>query len=340
MRILIVQTAFIGDVILCTPMIKSLVDAGHEVGFVLKPEASNLLEKDDSLSQLHIYDKRGRDRGIKGFTRMLKVIKNCDYETALVPHRSIRSALLVKASGIQKTIGFDKSAGSWLFTDKIVYRQDHHEVIRNHSLLEPLGITGEPPPPYLNFSLEDIEKAEEALTVWGVDDVETLIAFGPGSKWLTKQWGEENFKGLAKLILKESDCRIICFGGNEDIGLCDSIASIDKKRIHNSAGMFSLRESAAALRKIKMAFSNDNGFMHLSVAADVPVVAIFGPTVPEFGFSPWGEKHVISGINLECRPCRIHGSEKCPEKHFKCMKELTPEMVFEKSRSIIDGNIE
>ena len=76
--------------------------------------------------------------------------------------------------------------------------------------------------------------------------------------------------------------------------------------------------------------SNDNGFMHLSAAARTPVAAIFGPTAPEFGFAPWGEDHTVIGKkDLYCRPCRIHGSEKCPEKHFKCMLELAPEEVLE-----------
>ncbi|MCP4724444.1 MAG: glycosyltransferase family 9 protein [bacterium] len=336
MKILIVQTAFIGDVVLCTPMIKSLKGAGHEAGFVLKPEASNLLEKDASLSHLHIYDKRGRDRGVKGFSRVLSELKKCEYDAAVVPHRSIRSAMLVKAAGICKTVGFDKSAGSWLFTDKIVYKTDMHEVLRNHGLLGPLNITGEPPAPYIEHTPDDKGKVGEVLSRWGIKDGETLIAFGPGSKWYTKQWGESNYRDLSKILLREYDCRIICFGGKEEIALCDSIASINKEKIHNAAGLFSLRESVAALQKIKLSFSNDNGFMHLSVAADTPVVAIFGPTVPEFGFAPWGEKHTVAGIDIPCRPCRIHGSEKCPEKHFECMKELKPEIVLEAGSKYLD----
>ncbi len=329
MKVLILQTAFIGDVILCTPLVHALSGKGHEVGFVVKPEAAGILERDPRISRLFIYDKREKDKGIGGIIKLAQTIKEQRYDAAIIPHRSIRSALIMKLSGIPVRIGFDKSAGSFLFTHKIKYEQFIHEVKRNHNLLEPLEINDAPTAPRILYDDDDLKAGYNLLKSWGINNSVNLIAFGPGSKWPTKQWGVEKYKALSLMLFENIDCHIVCFGGPEESELCDKIVSDYGKKIFNAAGKLTLRQSAAALSFFRTAVANDNGFMHLSAASGIPVTAVFGPTIPGFGFAPWGDNHTIEGIEIECRPCGIHGAKKCPEKHFKCMLELSPEKVYE-----------
>ena len=328
MRTLIIQTAFIGDVVLCSSMIEALTKEEHSVGFVVKPEAANILEHDPRIFKLHVFDKRGKDSGITGLLSTSKKIRTGKYDAALVPQRSLRSAALARYARIPVRIGFSNSAGSWLFTHKIAYSKTAHEIVRNHALLEPVGITNAPSAPSIAVTQEDINVAADFFKNCGIENNNIVIGFGPGSKWFTKQWGAERYRKLAELIIKNTDCKVVCFGGKDEKELGSAICGAHSNTVYNAIGLFSLRESAAALKKMSVAVTNDNGLMHLAAAAGTPVVAVFGPTVPEFGFAPWGDNHTILSRNLYCRPCSIHGTKSCPEKHFRCMKEIEPEDVF------------
>ncbi len=329
MKVLILQPAFLGDVILCSSLVESLRLAGHEVGIVVKKEAADLYEKDKRIVSLHVFDKREKDRGVRGLLKLVALLKQKSYDAAVIPHRSLRSALLVRLAGIPIRIGFATSAGSRFFTHKIAYKDRCHEIERNHGLLLPLGIAGKPPAPNIALSADDTRSAEKFFKKFKIHENASVIGIGPGSKWFTKQWGENRFKNLVGLIAGKQDVQSICFGGIDERPLCERICSADADKTCNAAGVLNLRESAAALKKVHVVVTNDNGLMHLAAASGARVVALFGPTVPEFGFSPWGDGHEILSKDLYCRPCSIHGSNSCPEKHFRCMTEIEPEEVFE-----------
>ena len=327
MRIIIIQTAFIGDVILSTALVDSLFQAGHTVGFVAKPEAAPLLEYDKRISALFVYDKHGIDSGIGGLYTTSKKIRESTFDVAVIPHRSLRSALLGWLAGIPRRIGFSTSAGKWFLTDRVVYEKYCHEIIRNHLLLAPFGVTDKPAVPVIHTTEADKETARLFFESNTISEKHGLIGFGAGSKWFTKQWGISRYSELAKLIIRRTDYRIICFGGKEEQELGETIKKVSPARIVVSA--LSLRESAEALKRVSVVISNDNGLMHLAAAVGVPVIALFGPTIAEFGFAPVGKHHTVLGIDLYCRPCSIHGMSHCPERHFRCMAEIIPEKVFE-----------
>ncbi len=328
MKVVIIQTAFIGDVVLCTPMIEVLHRERCKIGFVAKPEAAAIFENDPRLDRLHIFDKRGRDRGLSGIFRTSSVLRRSNYDVAIIPHRSIRSAVISFLAGIPRRIGFNRSAGKLLLTERIPYDYNSHEVIRNLSLIDQFGFSSPPDNPAIVLDKSFLDFAQEQFKVWNIKPDDPVIGFGPGSKWYTKRWEIESYKKLGELLVKQRKCKIICFGSPDENELCEEICASAPKDIFNAAGLFTLTQSAAALSLTKTAVTNDSGLMHIAAASGIPVVAVFGPTVPEFGFAPWGEKHSILGIDLYCRPCRIHGSRKCPENHFRCMKEITPEMVL------------
>ena len=298
------------------------------MGFVVKPEAANILEQDPRIFKLYIFDKRGKDSGITGLLSMSKKIRAGKYDAAVVPHRSLRSAALARFARIPVRIGFSNSAGSRLFTHKITYRKTAHEIARNHDLLEPVGITDAPSAPTISVTQEDMNTAAEFFESCGIGGNDAVVGFGPGSKWFTKQWGVERYRKLAELITNETACKVVCFGGQDEKGLGKAICRAPSNSVYSAAGSLSIRESAAALKKVSVVITNDNGLMHIAAAAGTPVVAIFGPTVPEFGFAPWGDNHTIIARDLYCRPCSIHGTKSCPEKHFRCMKEIESEEVY------------
>jgi heptosyltransferase-2 len=164
----------------------------------------------------------------------------------------------------------------------------------------------------------------------------------PGSVWGTKRWpyyGE---------LASRTDGQIVIVGGREDAPLAQSIVQSTGGRAVSAAGALSLRESAALIRRARVLVTNDSAPLHLATAVGTPVLALFGPTVPEFGFGPRRPGDVALGhAELSCRPCSRHGPQVCPLGHHRCMRDLSVEAVSkamatmasaEESRAICPGN--
>jgi heptosyltransferase-2 len=331
-RVLVIQTAFIGDVILTLPMIQALKRHKPEamIDFLTIPRSAPVLTNHPAINTIILYDKKGKDRGLFSLISQGLVLRKT-YDIALVPHRSIRSAMLALLAGIPKRIGFDTSDGRLLFTHQIKYRFDDHEIERNLSLLTPLQIEeGDIVLPDIYPSKSDQIKAEH-ITTQIHPPLNKIVAFAPGSIWATKRWTKEGFSSLASMLI-EAGVGVILLGGSEDRGLCEEIRlSSASSSILSTAGELSLTESAALLGTCSLLITNDSAPLHLGVAMRTPVIAIFGATVPEFGFSPVGLfDSVIEIDGLECRPCGIHGGDSCPIGTFVCMKNIPAELVFQK----------
>ncbi|MGB7061616.1 MAG: lipopolysaccharide heptosyltransferase II [Candidatus Zixiibacteriota bacterium] len=329
-RILIIQTAFIGDVILCTPLIKGLKKTFPDsfISFLLIPETENVLENNPHLSEILVYDKR-KNKGIGSFLQIIIRVKQGEFDLAVIPHRSLRSALLAYLSRIPVRIGFDKSTGSFLFTRQVVYNNNVHEVDRNLSLLLDFSSRLKDTSPELFPSSEDFSYARKLLSDSGITEGDKIVCVAPCSVWATKRWLPERFAEVADLLLREARAKVIFLGSEEDRALCEKTANSMTERPAVLAGKTSVLQSAAIVSFCKVILSNDSAPVHIASAMKIPAVAIFGSTVPEFGFAPYGVNHVIIQKKMECRPCGIHGKRKCPKEHFRCMREITTEEVFQ-----------
>lgn len=329
-KILIIQTAFIGDVILTTPLIEVLKKKYPDaiIDFITIPKSKNLLETNPHIRNLIIYDKREKDRGIRGIFKFSKFISSEKYTICITPHRSLRSAILTRSSGATLRIGFDLTAWKGAFTHLVFYKTDIHEIERNLSLLNTLGIKSDRIPPVLYADNEDVVHVNKVLNDAGIKNNSTPLALAPGSIWPTKRWPEEYFEKLCQIIAQKAG-NIVLIGGEDDRPLCERISHTSEAAT-SVAGKLSLRQTYHLLKSCSALLTNDSAPLHLGQAAGISVYAIFGPTVPSFGFAPFGEhSYVIEQKELNCRPCGIHGGKKCPTKTFDCMLRLKPEMVAE-----------
>ena len=333
-RILVFQTAFLGDVVLTLPLVQVL----HrelplaKLDLITTPKAAAMLQNHPAIHLVITYDKRENQRGLGGMFSISRSIKTRQYDIAFVPHRSLRSAIVTALSKIPVRIGFDVSAGRFLFTDLVHYEKNLHEIERNLFFLKALNIDlPRKELPSLYPSLEDVNVVDRFLSENGIEQKDELIAIAPGSVWNTKRWPSERFADLVKKI-STAGMKVVLVGGKEDENLCRKIgAEAQEAEVYLSAGKFSILQSAELLRRCKALVSNDSAPMHLAVAMRTPVIAVFGATVPSFGFAPYGVKDVVVQTEgLPCRPCTIHGGDKCPIGTFECMVKISSEMVFEK----------
>ncbi len=315
-----VQTAFLGDIVLTTGLLTHLAGRGESVDLLTTPAGCSLLDPHPALRQSIAYDKRGHDRGMAGLVRMAARLRAERYHTVYLPHRSLRSAALALLARIPQRIGFAGSAGAWSYTRRIERPGTGPEAERILALAEPPQ--GTRATVSLGLTDADRRRAAEWLEQHGITG--PFAALAPGSIWGSKRW-----PGYDQL-LRALPGPVVIIGGAEDRPLAEAVAAAAPGRAHCAAGDLSLRTSAAVIERARVLVSNDSAPLHLGSAVATRVVAIFGPTVPAFGFGPRGpDDVVVELIGLPCRPCSSHGPEVCPLQHHRCMKELSVERVLE-----------
>jgi heptosyltransferase-2 len=342
-RILLFQTAFIGDVVLMLPLAQALrrVFPDAWIAAVTIPASAGLLANHPAINEVLIFDKRGAHRGYHGIRSMAARLRSKAFEVALIPHRSLRSALVCSQAGIPGRVGFDKSAGRFLLTERVRYDAGAHEITRDLALAASLGVTAdERELPSLYPGSSDVALVDALLQDWrrrGGSGGE-FVGVAPGSVWNTKRWPAERFTAVVR-GLTSRDRSVVLLGGRDDAPLCSEIArAVGEKNVLNAAGRLSLLQSAELIRRCSITLSNDSAPMHMSVAMRVPVVAIFGATVPAFGFAPAGPNDVVlETLGLSCRPCGIHGGKRCPVGTFECMLAIDPDRVLDRILATLDN---
>ena len=314
---LVIQTAFLGDVVLTTPLLSVLAERHGPVDVVTTPAAASLLETHPAVRSVIRYDKNAADKGWRGIKRLSSELRTRRYATVYLPHRSLRSAALALFSGAGERVGFSRSVAALTYTRRVSRPRTGHEAER---LLALAGPNPGSPPVSLGLTTADQAEADNWLAAHGVGP--RFVALAPGSIWGTKRW--PYFPQLAAVL--DRSCVIV--GSAEDGALAGSIMAAAPGRVMSAAGALGLRASAALIRRAAVLVTNDSAPLHLATAVSTPVVALFGPTVPEFGFGPRREGDAALGLTgLACRPCSRHGPETCPLGHHRCMRELAVETV-------------
>jgi heptosyltransferase II len=332
-KILVLQTAFLGDVVLSLPLVQVLKQLfpRAEIDMMVIPRAAEALRNHPGIARIVEYDKRKSESGLRGMRLKIQQLRERKYDLAIVPHRSLRSALIAYFARIPLRIGFETSAGRVFFSRTVQYQKNHHEYRRNLDLLAGIGKQWDGIEyPRLYPSQSDQCRVEKLLSDWNKEGL-SLIAIAPGSVWNTKRYLPERFAELAKMLAGRN-YRIALIGGAEDKALCEDIRStIGSDKIQSFSGKLSILESAELIRRCVLLISNDSAPVHMAIGVGTPVAAIFGATVPAFGFAPYGKRDCVIEIqNLSCRPCSIHGGDKCPITTFDCMRRIEPDMVMRK----------
>jgi heptosyltransferase-2 len=324
---LVIQTSFLGDVILTTPLIAELARRGP-VDVLVTPEGAAVLANNPNIRNVIRYDKRGTYGSTLTLWQTIQDLRNRrPYAAAYLAQGSFRSGLLAMMTGAKERIGFASSTGRVLYTTQLPYRPDRHHAERLWSLS--MSECADPPTPdqtrpRLYPSDEDRRDIDLLLRREGGSD-EPFVALAPGSAWGTKRW--PYYVELARKL--GDDFRVAIIGSKADARIADEItAALPDRGVINAVGVLSLLASAELIGRAQAIVTNDSAPQHLASAMGTPTLTIFGPTVPEFGFGPLAERHAVAGLDgLSCRPCDRHGPQRCPLGHWRCMRELGPEYI-------------
>ena len=317
-----VQTAFLGDVVLTTPLLRALSLRHGPVDVVTTPAAAPLLETHPAVRRVIPYDKRGTERGWAGLAALARRLRETQYEVAYLPHRSLRSALLAFRARVPVRIGFRDGWRS-LYTASRPRPVGGHEVDR---LLALAGGADAIRTPSIGLTAADHAAAERFAEDEGLGA--DLVAVAPGSIWGTKRW--PHYPALAARLSAAHGVAVV--GGPADRGAADAVVEAVRGaggRAASACGRLALRESAALIGRARLLVTNDSAPLHFAQAVGTPTVALFGPTLPEFGFGPLNPgDRVVELTDLDCRPCSRHGPADCPLKHHRCLRDLPVERVM------------
>jgi len=327
---LLIQTAFLGDVVLTTPLLAALAEREGPLDVVTTPAAAPLLETHPAVRRVIPYDKRGVDHGWRGMRDLAQRLQAEHYAAAYLPHRSLRSAALAWLARIPRRVGY-RDGWRRLYTETRTRPTSGHEIDRL------LALADVPPrhqtTPSLQLTAADVAAADALLRA--VQVVPPFVALAPGSIWGSKRW--PYYGALARRLADRAD--VVVVGGPEDAPLGDEIVEAVGRSVKDSllvaggravsaCGKLTLRQSAALIARAAVLVTNDSAPLHVATAMGTPIVAVFGPTLPEFGFGPIKAGDVALGVvGLDCRPCSRHGPPRCPLGHHRCMRDLGPEVV-------------
>lgn len=337
-KFLIIQTAFIGDSILTLPMIQKLKEMFPNtlIDVLCIPSTKQIFSSSPSVNNIFIIDKKKEHKSFLSSISFSKKIKKENYNRIYSPHRSFRTSLLIFLSGVKETYGFSNSSLKRVYKNLVEYNPDHHEVQRNLDLINFKYKNNDwKILPKINIHPEEKKKVDNYLSI---NEISNFIAVAPGSVWNTKMYPKEYYVEVIKNLLSKS-YKIVLLGGKQDEKLCKFISEKFTENVYVSAGKFSLIESVEILKRSKLLISNDSAPTHLAMYADIPALTIYCSTVATFGFYPYNKKSsYISYDDLSCKPCGIHGYQKCPIKTFACGYELKPGIVIDKIEEMLNDS--
>lgn len=338
-RILIIQTAFLGDAILTLPMIQFLKERyPHFVVDVLSiPSTEEVFLASPSVDNVIVIDKKNKHKGFRALNKFVRELKANQYSRVYSPHKSLRSAYITLNLGIIDTYGFDNSSLKYAYKNVTAYNYKHHEVRRNLSLISnDFDDFNWKILPEINVNENQKIKVNELIQGFSLKN--SFIAIAPGSVWKTKRYPAENYEQVIRSLIENNE-QIVLIGGSDDELYCDEIKSKFNDHIVNFAGKLCVAETVFLLSMAKLLITNDSAPTHLGMCADIPVLTLFCSTVSGFGFYPYnGKSSSLSFNDLDCKPCGIHGHQVCPVKTFDCGNKLSPEIVVTEVKRIINGN--
>jgi heptosyltransferase-2 len=337
-RVLLIRLSSLGDILLTTPLLDLLQAACPQarVDVLVKAEYRDLLRAHPGITRLLTFDSR------QPLLHTLRRLRTHRYDLALDLHCTPRSQLLLRGLRARRKLTYNKR----VLRRALLVRLGWNTLQRMTPVpelyaapLRRLGLTGRLGAPTMHLDPDSVEavRAHIDRSLPGSPN-QPLLAVAPGARWPTKRWPVERFAAVAQELAREKQAAVVILGSPDEAPLACAVRDRLEVPVVHGVGILSLMHSAAVLSRCRLLISNDSGLMHMATALQVPVVAIFGPTVQEFGFYPFQARAEVVSEPLSCRPCSTKGSQRCPRGHHACMQDISSARVLAAARAMWERN--
>jgi lipopolysaccharide heptosyltransferase II len=345
-KTLIIRFSSVGDIVLSSLLVRTLRRRfpQNHIDFLLKSEYADLVRYNPHINRVIEFPSGG---SVNNLFRLRRTIRKERYDLIVDIHDSIRSRLL--SLGAHRLVRVDKrKVARWLLVN---VKWDLYKSLggapsvaeRYLETVKPFGVRDDGGGLELHVPRETRDRVGMMLQDGGILPGSPAIGICPSAKHANKMWLKERFAETAAALVQRHGAPVLLFGSIDEAPRCDEIAAMVKAalpgaRVANLAGSLSLLETAAAMDHCGVVVTNDSGLMHIAAARKRNVVALFGPTVRQFGFFPFGTAStVVEHPTLACRPCTHIGLPDCPRGHFKCMRELDSGTVITAATKLLDN---
>lgn len=335
-KFLIIRLGSIGDIILTSAVIRCLRNKYPEatIDFVVKKAFVETVNSNPNIDNIIVFDTKTNEK--QEISRIRKIIREKKYTQIIDLHNNIRSKRISLFNKTKVTTYSKQWFKRWLLINFKINRYNkitpvflrYFEAVRNLNLSYDNQ--------YTDFFVS--KTSENFVRNWLDEnkiDIENFVAVAPGAAWKNKQWRKEGYVEVINKLLENNTKNVVLVGGNADKDVCNYILKHTDSRVMSSAGVFSISETSALLSLCKLLICNDTGVMHIAQALKKPILATFGATTKELGFFPIENCSKVAEVDIKCRPCTQKGRNYCPKKHFKCMNEISAEMVIDMANELL-----
>jgi lipopolysaccharide heptosyltransferase II len=330
-KILVVRLSSIGDIILTTPLLRSLKTTypNTRITFVIKTQFQELLASSPYIDELITFDKKD---GLTGLRKIKQDLKKQHFDLFLDIHKNWRSRYLRCGLGAKviksyRKLIFKRTLLIWFKIN--LYGKIKPVYERYFDSVKAFGLKYDGLGTEIQVAENTSEKVRSMLRESGFHFDKPLVIICPSATYFNKRWKPLGFIETARHLIKEKSAFILIHGGIEDRNLCSEIAAAIGAQAISTAGQLSLAESAALLQMSVLVIANDSGLLHLAQSQKRPVIGIYGPTTRELGYFPIDRNSKVIETDLPCRPCTHNGLNSCPKKHFRCMNDIPTDEVIQ-----------
>jgi len=327
-KILILRLSSLGDILLATPFIRQVRTAfpQADIDFVIKEQFHDVIRANPHLNRIF---KVRQQEGLRGLLKLRQSLVKRKYTYIFDLHNNMRTRILtlflhaphlkrIKKGKIKRFLLVNFKIN---FYKKIIPVSERYLKTAESAHVRDDGYG-------LEIFWKDFQENKLNKKMHGLNLPQQFIVLAPGATAFTKKWPIEYYSAVIRSLINQGE-RILILGSEQDKETFDEL--VQSKKVINLAGKTSILDTAVIIRAARAMICNDSGLMHMAAAVKTPLLAIFGSTVKELGFGPYrSENKVVENKGLACRPCSHVGRDKCPQKHFKCMKEIKPEMVLKR----------
>jgi heptosyltransferase-2 len=341
-NILVINLMHIGDLMLVTPVLRTLRANYPSARLTLLADKKlrALVEFNPHIDECMLIDKKGKDDHFGSFFHFILGVRRKKFDLVVNLHRNERASAIAAFSGAKRIVGYAKPGFSLFFDQvlpnkKAVMHQihSHFEVLTKAcgvTRIDDGGLEMEIPP----------GMDEEAARLWReyFPEGKKVIAFNIGASWPTKRWLDEYFAECADRLV-DRGYSVAFFGGPMDEEMVrDCLAKMkhkDSDAVRVFTGKVSLGVLAGMLRRSALFLTTDSGPMHVGVAMNMPIVTMFGSS-PVPGFYPYDEKDVLVKTPEPCHPCGIHICPKKGDDNMACMKKIPVNVIMRYVDELLD----
>ncbi len=350
-RILLVRLSEIGDVVFTTPAVRALrqhFPAAH-ISYLVEPAAAPVVANNPHLDEVIVAPRRPGLAGWRSELALARRLRRDRFDAVIDFHGGPRASLLTWLSGAPVRVGYEVVGRAWMYTTRVARPRElrrRHSVENQWDLLAAFGVPGPSPercPVEMPIDPDAKRSVDERLANAGITSRDALIVIHVSAGNPFRRWPHSSFAAVAAgLAGADPTRRIIVTSGPSDREAAARVIETARSSLGPGAGSrivsngdFSLPELRALVHRAALFIGGDSGPAHVAATSTVPIVTLYGPTMPERS-APWRPSVLLSESidtpGLSCRPCN---QRVCEPGDFRCLTRIEPDRVIDAAERVL-----